>query len=316
MRDLLSRRSCNCGTAQLNLRDLCTGKPFYIPLKVLDFLIYFILEKKAQTLSILKYAELLKRLVQRSEVTPDQSAYASYYGAKKENFSLDSEAGWLTKQKTIKKIILSRQPASVLDIGSNTGWYSLLAEKYGSTVIATDSDEASVNLLYQRAKADRLNILPLLLPFNNFSREIFPDSALAGVSGPPLFLKATRRLRSDLVLCLGLIHHLILGQGYSPETVISALSELARSTLVIEFVGLNDPLIENEKDFFPKLKCMAPTYRRDTLVTLGRKMFGECEILPSSPDTRQILVFRRQVPGVGAIDGLGMVQTSSNGSTA
>jgi SAM-dependent methyltransferase len=297
MRELLSTRSCNCEKNTFHLKDLFSGKSINIILKAYDLALYFLLHEKIKRTSFSTYVKFLNDVVEESNLTPSRSSYASYYTGKNENFSIDSQNHWLPKQKSIKDIILTYNPKSVLDIGSNTGWYSLLAEKCGASVIATDSDESSIDFLYNYAKSKNLKILPLLLPFRNFSKDIFPNLNVSTLSNRnkdvPLFSKATRRLKSDLVLCLGLIHHLILGQGHTPGMIFSVLAEVTASVLVLEYVCLNDPLIIAHMDFFPKMQLMKPHYGLEDIIAAGKARFREYELLPSNPDTRCILVFRK-----------------------
>ena len=63
----------------------------------------------------------------------------------------------------------------------------------------------------------------------------------------------SHRSRPDLVLCLALIHHLVIGRNLLLSDVISWLASL-QATVVIEFVDRKDEqvqwLLRNRKDVF------------------------------------------------------------------
>ena len=96
-----------------------------------------------------------------------------------------------------------------------------------------------------------------------------------------------------MVLALGLIHHLVLGKGLSIEEVMQRLSSLARESLVLEFIDIDDEKIQNEPSFFRSLKTMSSKYSESILIEQGLRYFSSVESLPSTPSTRRILIFTR-----------------------
>ena len=55
------------------------------------------------------------------------------------------------KQKFVKSILTRCRPERVLDIGANTGTYSLLAADAGAQVVSLDSDSAALEVLWRTA---------------------------------------------------------------------------------------------------------------------------------------------------------------------
>ena len=107
-------------------------------------------------------------------------------------------------------------------------------------------------------------------------------------------MPATERLNADLVLCLGLLHHLILGEGRDLGKILEILSALSKKALILEYVDLSDRLIQNEPSFFNHLNNYTPNnYNISVIIETGRKYFKEVEILDSYPDTRKLLVFEK-----------------------
>ncbi len=240
----------------------------------------------------------LERQVRAMDVTPPRSAYSSYYDEKKEALSLRDSSRFLPKQAAVHDILRARAPGSVLDIGANTGWYSMLAANLGASVIALEEDESCIDILYGRAHAQAMRILPLKLAFGDLNTEIHGSRATVphydySQAGPQALYRAgVERLGADLVLVLGLLHHLVLGEGRSLDAVFEVLGRLARKTLVLEFVARDDEKIRDDPGFFPSLqKFDASNYNPKLVVQAGRRHFARVEMRPSHPATRTILVF-------------------------
>jgi 2-polyprenyl-3-methyl-5-hydroxy-6-metoxy-1,4-benzoquinol methylase len=151
-------------------------------------------------------------------------------------------------------------PTSVLDIGANTGWFSILSAKLGCQVVAVDNDEASMGLLYKRSKRENLSILPLVMDIAQATPDVYPAPNLATdphminsriKDTAPVLINAAKRLKCDMVLALALIHHLALGRGLGLQETAKLLAFFSLNHLVVEFVPKEDPLIVAERDFFP-----------------------------------------------------------------
>ena len=304
-RDLLSTRSCNCDGAPPSWRELLR-----LPRRGL-WRRYFRALAAAGTMRPARRggraklpAEFraliddLSQQVRDLDVTPPLSGYSSYYDEKREALSVANTAGFLSKQKTVNDVLRERAPASVLDLGANTGWYSVLAARAGASVIALEEDESCIDILYGRSKRERLRILPLKGTFGGLATEIHGAKALAqdyadrGVGTNPLYRAGVDRLRVDLVLVLGLFHHLVLGEGRSIDDVFDVLARLAQQTLVLEFVSLDDDKVLESPDFFPSLRRHdRSNYNQDRVMASGRRHFRSVEVRASNPATRTILVF-------------------------
>ena len=300
-RDLLSTRSCNCEGKPPSWRELLV--PHRRPTRSW-------LRRYARSLGIAAellparylarsrgpeaFLALVRRLVDRVgslELTPPLSAYSYYYDEKKEELSFEQPDDFPPKQKAVHEILRAKAPRTVLDLGANTGWYSVLAAREGASVVALEEDESCTDILYRRAKRQGLRILPLKLSFGELTREIRGAASLAGAAGP-LYRAGVERLGADLVLVLGLLHHLVLGEGRPLGEVFATLGRLARKTLVVEFVSLEDDKIREDPGFFPNLhRFDADTYSLDRVREAGLRHFAKVQTLPSHPSSRTLLVF-------------------------
>ncbi|MGK2857160.1 MAG: class I SAM-dependent methyltransferase [Thermoanaerobaculia bacterium] len=122
----------------------------------------------------------------------------------------------------------------VLDLGCNTGRFSMTVAQEGCSVVAVDSDHAVVERLFQDASERKANVLPLVWDVASPS----PGIGWCGAERPML----ERRIDPDLILVLALIHHLVVGRNIPLEEVIEYLAGY-QADLVIEFVERDDPMV-------------------------------------------------------------------------
>lgn len=249
-----------------------------------------------------RFFKLLEKKLRRSDVAIKGSAYSSYYEEKQENFSTDPSPEWTAKQHSVRNTLLERRPHTVLDLGSNTGWFSVLAARLGCNVVAVDLDEASIETLYAAAKRESLPILPLVVnltqPVGDRAAREFPDEpSLSRIGGTePLYPAPNTRIRCDMVLALAIIHHLALGQGLSFDRIAAIFGGLAKKYLCVEFVGLDDAMITSDRSFFPAYDASPESfdwYSLDNFVAALRPAFPSVEVRPSHPGTRTIVVLSR-----------------------
>ena len=142
------------------------------------------------------------------------------------------------KETFIKEVLLECNPNSVLDIGCNTGHFSLLCAKENKKVVAIDLDRASIDALYVKAKKEKKDILPLV---GNVCR---PTPALGWNNKETKSFLERAHNKFDLVLMLAVIHHMLITERVPLFEIASLASNLTRRFLVVEFVEKNDPMFQ------------------------------------------------------------------------
>jgi SAM-dependent methyltransferase len=142
------------------------------------------------------------------------------------------------KQQFVKSILARCRPERVLDIGANTGTYSLLAADAGARVVSLDSDSAALEQLWRTAAKQNKPITALVA-------DIARPTPAAGWRNREHFSLLDRLTgQFDLVLMLAVIHHLIL-RHQLPLTHIAALcASLTRRSLLLEWVPPSDPMFQ------------------------------------------------------------------------
>jgi len=154
-----------------------------------------------------------------------------------------------------------------------------LAAQQGRRVTACEVDIAALTRCYEQGREDKLDVLPLAV-------NVFNDSPTPGRGGVPC-PSPTQRLRSELVMGLALMHHVVALQRLPVGRIVEILAAMSERWLLLEFVP---PL---------KAKIGASTvpnlddYTADQLERSLKKYFARVETLPSYPQERQLFVCER-----------------------
>jgi hypothetical protein len=169
-----------------------------------------------------------------SEITlPATHPWARYYEEfPQHGHSFDQTKNWTQKQLNVRQAFSETSPKSLFDICSNRGWYSLLAESMGMRVISADVMPEVMNQLYLEASKGDHEIYPVVMDF------CYPSPA-RGVANN-WFKAATERFRSDMVVCLAALHHLIWSSQLSFDQVVAGLASFSKRWLLIEFIPRED----------------------------------------------------------------------------
>jgi hypothetical protein len=187
---------------------------------------------------------------------------------------------WDAKRSAVARMLAVLKPRRVLDVGSNTGWYSRLAASHGASVVALDSDEACTSRLYLRAREERIALLPLLC-------DVLDPAPGVGFDYGQI-PSARARLGSELVMGLAITHHLILGRGLAIPQAIAALAGWTTRWLAVEFVGLearcNNPYAASVP------AGVAARYSLEIFLDALAKRFRDVGLVPGEPGTRRLIL--------------------------
>lgn len=230
------------------------------------------LDDKRQASAFTKHAMLglvehLESAVSRLTYTPAGTTWADYYDHT--NYSADAMAD---KHRIVAALIAAAAPSSVWDLGANTGAFSRTAADAGAYTIALDGDPAAVerHVLDNRGRNER-RILPLVMDLAN------PTGALGWAHEERMSLAS--RGPADLVLALGLIHHLSLSNQVPFGMTADFFASVGR-TLVIEFVPRTDSQVA------AMLSRMPTADERYTLDAFERAYAERFVILDAQPIPR------------------------------
>jgi hypothetical protein len=204
--------------------------------------------------------------------TPDWDYYRDLFAFP--SFTDTSE--WSPKQHGVANALDMTTPASIIDIGSNRGWYAQLAASRGATVIALDRDDNLVSLLYRDAKQNGFPLQALVM-------DIVWPTPTQGLLG--MWTCAVDRLKCDMVMALALIHHLVHFEGMRFEQVVDGLSRFTTRWLLIEFVPYEDPNL----DGWPGLSRQG-WYTLDNFLTALKEGYNVVWVTASDPPQRTLIL--------------------------
>lgn len=198
---------------------------------------------KLSKLALFGLIDSLESGIKKLAWTPVNTTWFDYY----ENNNNYGDKALLEKEQIIQKLASEISPKKVWDLGANVGRFSRIFAKCGSSsVVSWDIDPACVELNYLETKRnDETNILPLYLDLTN------PTSSI----GWACHERASFIDRGpvDLVLALGLVHHLAIGNNVPLPKIFELFATLSRR-LIIEFIPKEDSnaqkLLANRKDIF------------------------------------------------------------------
>jgi 23S rRNA U2552 (ribose-2'-O)-methylase RlmE/FtsJ len=227
------------------------------------------------SLSRSEYFKAIRRQVENIRIDSQQSSWSNYYD---NDFfpSFEPSSAWTAKHQAVYNILSQIKPDSVLDIGSNRGWYAQLAASIGvNNVVAFDADETAVNRLYCDVKNQGKVILPLVMDIRRPS----PETQIE--------MSAGDRLKCDLVLALALVHHLVFKNFLRFDKIVSAFLPFTKRSLVVEFIPKEDQFVS---------QWWSPSYSWYTLENLIaelRRHFRSVSVHASYPKPRVLLVCER-----------------------
>ena len=177
------------------------------------------------------------------------------------------------KERFVRAALDGRGASTVWDLGCNDGIYSRIAAENAEYVIAVDSDDVTVDVLYRKLREDGVtNVLPLVMNLLDPS----PARGWRGVERGAF----TERGAPDLTLALALVHHLAIAGNVPLGEVVGWLRSLG-GTLLVEFVEPHDPMAE--RLLANKPAGMFPDYTAETFEKLLAEHYAieRQEALPS-----------------------------------
>jgi hypothetical protein len=220
------------------------------------------------------FMQQVRQEIEAISIPSVKTEWSDYY---KDDFPPFSPSdSWTAKHHSVYQILSNLNPHSVLDIGSNRGWYAQLAALLGINVVAFDVDDVCITQLFCDAKKKGLPVLPLIMDFQYPS----PGYGLCNSGGVP----AMQRLKCDMVIALALVHHCVFKYWLNFDQIVEGLSVFANKWLLVEFIPSQDGYVR---------EWWSESY---TWYTLGhfqeilQRYYRSIRVLPSSPAPRVLLL--------------------------
>lgn len=175
-------------------------------------------------------------------VSPISKNWETYYEE-----GIESELYLANKKNIITEWMRETKSNSILDLGANTGVFSIIATSYSKQVIAAESDSACVDIIEKEIKKSNIQNLTTLVT------DLSETSPALGMLNKE-YQSFIQRAKSDLVLALALVHHLCISKNLALNHVAELFSSLSNHFLIVEFIPKSDPktqlLLNHREDVF------------------------------------------------------------------
>ena len=173
----------------------------------------------------------LKRLVHKLSYGRARSDWSQY--SQSHSYS---QAEFREKKDFVVRNSAGYRPGLTWDIGSNTGEFSRAVARNSRAVVALDSDQDAIELLYRDLRLNGpQNILPLVMDLANLS----PGQGWGGLERLPF----DKRRSPDVVICLALIHHMRVTANIPISMFLDWLRTL-NAAVILEFVNRDDEMFQ------------------------------------------------------------------------
>lgn len=171
-----------------------------------------------------------------------------------------SDSYLVNKETIIKEWLLAIQPKTVLDLGANTGKFSLIASEYTEQVIAIESDGICVDAIDSAFRFDKKDhtkgnvfidthfetnekITSEKKRYYTLQMDLAETTPNMGVLEQE-FSSIYTRAKSEMVLALALTHHLSITNQFSFEQIAAMLSRFSEQYCITEFVSACDEKVQ------------------------------------------------------------------------
>ncbi|WP_213807810.1 class I SAM-dependent methyltransferase [Granulicella sp. dw_53] len=176
---------------------------------------------------LLKSLCRLEAQIRRISFTSNSSHWSDYT----DTSSHYNDEDHSNKRSFVARALSRSNSLRVLDVGCNTGTYSLLAAELNAEVVAIDSDPQTVDRLSRKGAK---NVLPLCIDL------AFPTPAIGWENREyPSFLSRCDG-KFDTVMMLAVLHHLLLSSQIPLDHIARLCNRLTTDCLIVEWVPPTD----------------------------------------------------------------------------
>ena len=201
-------------------------------------------DQKLYEKKLLKNSEQARFVTQRlfrglrkklTKVSPEDNVKSTWsdYMISNNNYSEDDHNA---KKTFVDRVIHELHPKRVLDIGCNTGQFSMIAANNGASVVSIDYDPVVVGATWREVNSKGLDVLPLVADITR------PTPSIGWRNQEcPSFLERARG-SFDCVLMLAVIHHMLVTERIPLQEIVDLVAELTTDILIIEFVSPEDSM--------------------------------------------------------------------------
>jgi len=208
--------------------------------------------------------ERLRKRIEALRVVATEERWSAYH----DDYSIPQvaavEEGWQRyfdgpRPLQLLAVLENEEPTTLLDLGANQGYFSLMAAHLGFRTMALDYDGGAIDSLYHSLKVAgfRPRVCPGVVDFTQLTPHEWP------------------RFRADVTLALGFTHHMRLVEMLPWEHIAAVLGGVTQRILVTEFkegTGARAAHVE-------VIGEVAADYRLENFTAALGQHFSEVEVL-------------------------------------
>jgi SAM-dependent methyltransferase len=211
------------------------------------------------------------KLLRRSSPPLRRSAATEYI----DSDCIYSETDFAAKQRFIDDALTRWQPATLLDVGCNTGHFSMLAAAHGTRVVAIDRDPDATEMLWRAGRNDHTSVLPLTVDISR------PPGASGWMNGECLAFLERSRGKFECILMLALIHHLLVNERVPLTAILDLAAELTTRYAIVEYIDPADPQFKRIVRGRESLHTDVTRENFEAVASLRFEILGACDSLPT-----------------------------------
>jgi len=140
------------------------------------------------------------------------------------------------KRTWIRSVLDELRPATVLDVGANTGEFSAMAAECGAEVVALERDADAADRIARMSAAKHPKIQTI---HADLAR---PTPAVGWQNSESNALLPRLEGQFDMVMLLAVIHHLLLLEQIPLRAIVELCHRLTKRFVVVEWVPATDPM--------------------------------------------------------------------------
>ena len=150
------------------------------------------------------------------------------------------------KEAIIKEWMTAIQPKTVLDLGANTGRFSLIASEHAQQVIAIESDDICVDAIdkaFKNLNSSNKKDQTAKKQYYTLQMDLAETTPNLGVLEQE-YNSIYTRAKSTMVFALALTHHLYISNQLSFEQIAYMLDRFSEQYCITEFVPATDDKVQ------------------------------------------------------------------------
>lgn len=176
------------------------------------------------------------------------------------------------------------KPAKVIDLGSNTGRFSIIASAHAKKVIAVEPDHDCIEKLRLDIRKRGITNIETVIA------DITQPSPAIGWKNEERF-SLLQRLNCDMLFALALLHHVCISANIPLAFVAELFAQLTGRYALVEFIPRSDPkvaaLLLNRKDIFQD-------YAEDHFIQCFSTWFNLVKVASCDASDRKLYLWERK----------------------